>query len=60
MDWLLFIARLSFSGVSVKYAAEEEDPDDPRDDPGVARVIIQYSAEFRPEQDVLYELRFDE
>ena len=37
-----------------------DDPDDPRDDIGVARVIIRYNRAFRPSEDVLYELRFAE
>ena len=36
-----------------------DDPGDPRDDAGVARVIVRFSADFRPSQKVIYELRFD-
>jgi prepilin-type N-terminal cleavage/methylation domain-containing protein len=34
-------------------------PGDVRTYYGVARVIVQYDAAFRPAQDILYELRFD-
>ena len=37
-----------------------DDPGDPRDDIGVARVVIRYATEFRPTADFLYELRFDQ
>ena len=37
-----------------------DDPDDPRDDHGVPRVIIMYSREYKGDNEVLYELRFDE
>jgi len=37
-----------------------DDPGDPRDDHGVARVIIQYAESYRPGGDILHELRFDE
>lgn len=47
-----------FSGVSLLDPVD--DPGDPRDDHGVARVIIQYAERFRPDSRVLYELRFDE
>lgn len=46
-----------FSGNSLLYAGQT-----PEGDPGVARVIIRYSPEFRqsgnPNKDILYELRF--
>jgi len=46
-----------FSGTSILYEGET-----PAGDPGVARVIIRYSPEFRisasPNKDILYELRF--
>jgi prepilin-type N-terminal cleavage/methylation domain-containing protein len=48
----------SFSGVSG--IDPVDDPDDVRDDHGVARVIIQYAASFRSEQEILFELRFDD
>lgn len=47
-----------FCGVSL--IDPVDDPEDPRDDVGVARVIIRYNQSFRPGADVLYELRFDE
>lgn len=38
-----------------------DEPTDPRDDPGVARVIIQISPQFRPGKEyILDEYRFDE
>lgn len=47
-----------FSGTSILYAGESG----PNGEPGIARVIIRYSPEFRrsnnPNRDVLYELRF--
>lgn len=45
-----------FSGVSVLDPID--DPGDPRDDHGVARVIVRYATEFRPTHDVIYELQF--
>lgn len=46
-----------FSGRSILYEGET-----PAGDPGVARVIVRYSPEYRvsnnPNKDVLYELRF--
>lgn len=48
----------SFCGKSV--IDPIDDPDDPRDDSGVARIIIRYNRTFRPTEDVLYELRFDQ
>jgi type II secretory pathway pseudopilin PulG len=44
----------SFSGQSLLYPSS----DTPRGDPDVARVIVRYSKDFRPKEDVLYELRF--
>ncbi|MEN6625842.1 MAG: prepilin-type N-terminal cleavage/methylation domain-containing protein [Candidatus Sumerlaeia bacterium] len=51
--------RLSyqFSSTSIIYTA---DATDPRAAPGVPRVIIRYSADYRSSQDVIYELRFDQ
>ncbi|KPL11351.1 hypothetical protein AMJ85_03705 [candidate division BRC1 bacterium SM23_51] len=47
-----------FSGISLLDPVD--DPGDPRDDHGVARVIVQYAESYRPGDDILYELRFDE
>lgn len=47
-----------FSGVSK--IDPVDDPGDPRDDHGVARIIIEYAEEYRPGGEVIYELRFDE
>ena len=46
-----------FCGISL--IDPRDDPDDPRDDHGVARVIVMYSLEYRGSNEVLYELRFD-
>lgn len=48
----------AFSGISM--IDPRDDPDDPRDDHGVPRIIVMYSEEYRGENEVLYELRFDE
>lgn len=45
----------SFSGVSLLYREEG----DPRGNPGVARVIVRYAPDYRPGQEVVYELRFN-
>jgi prepilin-type N-terminal cleavage/methylation domain-containing protein len=37
-----------------------DDPNDPRDDHGVARVIVEYAKGREPAGRILYELRFDE
>ena len=47
-----------FCGVSLLDPID--DPGDPRDDRGVARVIVQYAEGYRPGSRILYELRFDE
>jgi prepilin-type N-terminal cleavage/methylation domain-containing protein len=46
----------SFSGVSL--IDPVDDPGDSRDDTGVARVIIRYAPDYKPTQEVVYELRF--
>jgi len=48
----------SFSGVSLLDPVDSLG--DPRDDYGVARIIILYAPTFKPSQDVVYELRFAE
>jgi prepilin-type N-terminal cleavage/methylation domain-containing protein len=49
----------SFCGISL--IDPQDDPDDPRDDFAVPRVIIKYSREYRGHSDeVLFELRFDQ
>jgi type II secretory pathway pseudopilin PulG len=49
-----------FCGVSLEDPIDEPGhPDsDPRDDPGVARVIVRYAASYRKSQEIIYELRF--
>ncbi|MBN1901582.1 hypothetical protein JW926_09700 [Candidatus Sumerlaeota bacterium] len=46
-----------FSGISL--IDSRDDPDDPRDDYNVPRVIVMYSLEYRGKNEILYELRFD-
>jgi Tfp pilus assembly protein PilV len=48
----------SFSGQTILYT-QGVDPADPRTTPGIARVIIRYSPDYRSSQDVVYELRFN-
>jgi type II secretory pathway pseudopilin PulG len=52
------ILAYSFCGVSL--IDPVDDPDNTADDAGVARIIIRYDKSYRPTQDVIYELRFDE
>ena len=47
-----------FSGVSLLDPVD--DPNDPRDDHGVARIIVQHAEGYRPAGRILFELRFDE
>lgn len=56
-----------FSSTTILYKHHDaagnliDEPTDPRDNPGVARVIIQISPEFRPGKEfILDEYRFDE
>jgi type II secretory pathway pseudopilin PulG len=46
----------SFSGVTL---LDTGDPADPRNAPGVARLVVRYAPEFRSGAEILYELRFD-
>ena len=48
-----------FSGVTVLYDDGVDDADDPRDDPGVARVIIEENPAFWTNPAVLDEYRFN-
>ncbi len=52
--------RLSYSFCGVSLIDPIDTPGDPRDDYGVARVIIRYAASYRPSEDIIYELRFAE
>ncbi|MFH0793011.1 MAG: hypothetical protein V2A74_03150 [bacterium] len=52
--------RLTYSFCGVSLIDPIDDPGDPRDDIGVARVIVRYNPKFRSSQQILYELRFDE
>ena len=47
-----------FCGISV--VDPRDAPDDPRDDYGVARVIVMYSKEYKGKNEILYELRFEQ
>lgn len=51
--------RLTYQFSGVSQLEINGIPGDPQFNPGVARVIIRYNAEFRPSADILYELRFD-
>lgn len=53
-------SRLSYSFCGVSLLAPVDNPGDPRDDYGVARVIVRYNQAFRPSEDILFELRFAE
>lgn len=53
-------SRLSYSYCGVSLLDPVDNPGDPRDDYGVARVIIRYNQAFRPAQEILYELRLAE
>jgi prepilin-type N-terminal cleavage/methylation domain-containing protein len=48
----------SFSGRTVLYPADQPNDGDPRNDDGVARVLIRYAKSYRSTEDVIYELRF--
>lgn len=50
----------SFSGRSLQYLDDPNSTTDPRASDGTARVIIRYAPEYRPTEDVVYELRFGE
>ena len=53
-------SRFAYCFCGISLIDPRDDPDDPRDDHGVPRVIIMYSKEYRGENEVLYELRFDQ
>lgn len=53
-------SRLAYQFAGVSLLDPTDDASDPRDDIGVARVIVRYAASYRPTQDVIYELRFAE
>lgn len=52
--------HLAYSFCGVSLIDPEDDPGDPRDDVGVARIIIRYHRSFKSSQNIIYELRFDE
>ncbi len=51
--------RLAYQYHSRSVLDPVDDPGDPRDDFGVARVIVRYNPAFRPSDEVLFEMRFD-
>lgn len=48
----------SYSGRSLLAAADT--PGDPRDDIGIARVLVRLAPDYNPDEPVIYELRFDQ
>ncbi len=52
--------KLAYCFCGISLIDPRDDPDDPRDDYGIARVIVMYSKEYRGENEILYELRFDQ
>lgn len=44
----------------LSYSFNGESLIDPSDSPGTPRVIIRYSSDYRPSQNVIYELKFQE
>lgn len=51
--------RLAYQFYGRSLLDPSDDPGDPRDDHGVARVIVRYNPAFKPSAEILYELRFD-
>ncbi len=51
--------RLAYSYSGLSTFSPGDDPADPSDDPGVARIIVSLNPTFDPSARVLYELRFD-
>jgi prepilin-type N-terminal cleavage/methylation domain-containing protein len=52
--------RFSYCFCGVSLIDPRDDPDDPRDDYNIPRVIVMYSKEYRGKNEILYELRFDQ
>ena len=52
--------RLAYCFCGISLMNPHDNPSDPRDDFGVARVIIMYSKEYKGHNEILYELRFDQ
>ncbi|MBN1865683.1 prepilin-type N-terminal cleavage/methylation domain-containing protein [Candidatus Sumerlaeota bacterium] len=52
--------RFAYSFCGVSLLDPVDDSDDFRDDVRVARIIVRYSRAFRPQQEILYELRFND
>ena len=51
--------RFAYCFCGISLIDPRDDPDDPRDDYNVPRVIVMYSLEYRGKNEILYELRFD-
>lgn len=52
--------KLAYCFCGVSLIDPNDDPNDPADDYGVARIIIKLDKSYDPGQKVIYELRFDE
>lgn len=52
--------RFSYSYCGVSLLDPLDDPGNAADDANVARIVIRYAASYRADQDILYELRFDD
>jgi type II secretory pathway pseudopilin PulG len=52
--------RFAYCFCGISLIDPRDDPDDPRDDYNVPRVIVMYSLEYRGKNEILYELRFDQ
>jgi type II secretory pathway pseudopilin PulG len=52
--------RFAYCFCGISLLDPRDDPDDPRDDYNVPRVIVMYSLEYRGKNEILYELRFDQ
>lgn len=51
--------RFAYCFCGISLIDPRDEPDDPRDDYNVPRVIVMYSVEYRGKNEILYELRFD-
>lgn len=52
--------RFAYCFCGISLLDPRDDPDDPRDDYNVPRIIVMYSLEYRGKNEILYELRFDQ
>ncbi len=53
-------SRFAYCFCGISLIDPRDDADDPRDDYNVPRVIIMYSKEYKGENEILYEMRFDQ